>query len=612
MVAIAGIWLRIAGLSTIPSLEHDESLICLGARDIVQNHAVHLTGDKVYEGPLLEYLISLSMAVFGPGVAAARYVMVLAAILSVGAICLAGSVTLGTRTGIIAALLILFSPWHLAASRVIYACNLSTLWIPLWIYFLMRYSMKRSLPVMVAGALMLGLAANGRITAYLLLLPALGVIMRSSRKDRGTRMAAYVGISLLPSLPVIFYNGMNGCPAWKVLAGSGQGHLFGTLREIPLRIVGYAQSLQAAVSGQKYWLDTSVEAYPWLILLTIAAYGGILLILIRDPSSTHWIPVSWFLLMILIPALTKSTGSGVSRVYLPHYMDLTMPFMILFAARGIEGVIQWRRLPGIILCSVVVLLQGYLVFGIIVPDIASNGRSGRWFNNFREEAAVIRNTFSPESARVLASWQFQAGYPQMRFFLPEFHVRPVLGRTHGFPGADGNWEPVTLVQVSENPRLYSEPWAWISPDSRDPGASGIWHVQSPGLRIDGVFYSRDTEEMIFIRSVDHERPSGVWPQIVLASCGRIDVLDVLLREDQQQVIPSIVSVMDKVTPRHRSDLERISRWTVAHNLTCKDPAGAAWILEIESEPRAEGIRRMRFRRGMDRLEGEFKGRAIFY
>ena len=130
---VAGTVIRFTALNTIPGLEHDEALICLGAAEIVEQNARPLTGDKVYEGPLLEYVIAFFMKIGGISTLTARQVMAGTGVLAVLLIYWAGVVWGGWKTGLYSAMLMMFSAWHLAASRVIYACNLSQVFIALWI-----------------------------------------------------------------------------------------------------------------------------------------------------------------------------------------------------------------------------------------------------------------------------------------------------------------------------------------------------------------------------------------------------------------------------------------------------------------------------------------------
>lgn len=605
----AGTWLRFAALSTIPALEHDEALICLGARNIAFRDARPLTGDKVYEGPFLEYLIGAGMVLGGPESETARNVMALAGILAIIVTGLAGWICGTPRIGFIAAILTVFAPWYLAAARVIYGCNLSTVWIPVWIIFSGLYFKKPSTGFVVAGAAALGFAANGRITACILLVPALMLIGRCGGHRRRPQMAIYTATALLLSLPVIIFNFRRDFPALDVLMGSGQGHFLSSIQEIPGRILGYAASLQMAFTGQNYWLDASVPGFPWLLLTILPAAAGLFYAVTRPRHCDRWLVASWLGLMLLLPMVTKSSGTGFLKEYHPHYMDLTMPFLILFIARGIDRLIARQRTAGYSFLALIVLLQGLMLSVKIIPDILENGPPGRWNNNFRTLARRITASETPESVIVYAPWQFQAGFPQMSFFLSEYEVYPIIGQCFGYLMPNNAWKETDVIHISRNPHLYRKPWVWFGPGAPEENASGYWKVASPGIRLNGMFYSDASADMCLISTWNSpERP---WPRMLLAAGGAIHILSIENRTDRTTTVPAMQAAVENVTDRHRRNFERMSRWTVAHHLTGTGSLGP-WRMDMASSDSKGGTRSVQLQIGDAPIDGHFTGTAVFY
>ena len=74
--------IRFIYLNSLWDLEHDEALILNGAKAIYLTKQLHLTGDKVYEGPLLEYLIAIFFFLFKANSISARLFMAFFGILT--------------------------------------------------------------------------------------------------------------------------------------------------------------------------------------------------------------------------------------------------------------------------------------------------------------------------------------------------------------------------------------------------------------------------------------------------------------------------------------------------------------------------------------------------
>lgn len=600
---------RFAGLREIPGLEHDEALICLGAADIAEGHAYPLTGDKVYEGPLLEYIIAFFMLFGGITEMTARYVMTGAGLAAIVAIYGAGSVLGGSKTGFFSAMILLFSTWHLAASRVIYACNLTQVFIPLSIACFGIHLKSNKKGGLVLAGLALGLAANGRFTAYLLVFPALLILFFSQTKRARIRAPVFLVSCLIPSVPLLVYNILHSWPAFSVLKGSGQGHLLQHQSLLVPKITGFIRTASCVLTGKNFWLDIDwTPTLPVYIVPVLTLIGGLTALKhdFNKKTGSRWILCTLIGLMICIPLVTKSNEQSGWNFH-PHYLDLVMPFLVLLCGFGLHMLEEWKPRLGLLVTLVIVTWQAFPVFGQLAFFLRHDGVPGRWSGHSTKLALCIEHNFECQDTTVVVPWRFGAGYPQMAFILREFSVIPVLDSFRGFQLPDGGWARSRIVHVSPNTRLPVPPWSVFTCLGDENQV--VYTIDSPGFYIDGI-WSGDDGKLLAIQSVLPSHHPGNWPDLSVSGESDSTRLMVTDRRDFARKHPLFKRTRIHVTPRHTDMFRMFEEEIFAHQITADSESSDQWILTWVFPGDSES--RVRIQKGVYRMEGNWLGTAVFY
>lgn len=573
---VAGTVVRFTALNTIPGLEHDEALICLGAAEIVEQNAHPLTGDKVYEGPLLEYVIAFFMKIHGISTLTARQVMAGAGVLAVLLIYWAGVVWGGWRTGLYSAMLMIFSPWHLAVSRVIYACNLSQVFIALWIACIGLYLTSHKNRRLLSAALALGLAANGRFTAYFLIVPTVLMILIYEKKRKWLHISTFLAMCILPSAPLLLYNTRHSWPAFAVLKGSGQEHLLQRGSQFIPRILSFIMTAFSALAGKKFWLDFDwTPILPIYILPGLVIFGCLAAYKLPElkQSKPPWLIYTLIGLLIVIPLVTK-VGANHRAGFHPHYLDLVMPFLVLAGAFGLTLLDTWKPRLGMIMALTAVLWQVSLLFGQFVPHIQQKGLPGRWTGRSTRLAHYIEQNFNADETTVIVPWRFGAGYPEIAFTLRDFTVKPILDTFKGFGTTDDTTPHSRIAQVSPNLELPVPPWtALICPQDE---SLKVYYIDSPGFYIDGI-WDENNGMRHHIRSVIQNDSVTEWPAVIISDGTTETRLTVLKRQNLIRCHPLFMGTNIQVSPRHKKIFKAFEEDIFAHRLVAETKESDQWI-----------------------------------
>lgn len=604
---VAGAIPRFMDLDTIPGLEHDEALICLGAAEIVEQNSHPLTGDKVYEGPLLEYVIAFFMKIFGISVLTARCVMAAAGVLAILLIYWAGAVWGGWRTGLYSAMLMIFSAWHLASSRVIYACNLSQVFIALWIACIGLYLTSHKNRHFLFAGLALGLAANGRFTAYFLIVPTLLMILVFEKKQKWTHLALFPVICALPSAPLLLYNIRYSWPAFSVLKGSGQEHLLHQGSQLCPRIFGFIMTAFSAMVGKKFWLDFDWTPAAPIYILPILVIFGCLAVFNRqklERSRSRWLIYTLAALLIVVPLVTKIGGNNRAG-YHPHYLDLVMPFFILLAAFGLALLDTEKVRLGMITALTAVLWQVFLLFGQLLPHIQQKGLPGRWTGRSTLLAHCIERNFNADDTTVIVPWRFGAGYPEIAFTLRDFTVKPILDTFKGLGSTDDTMIHTRIAHVSPNLELPVPPWSVLT-CSKDENLT-VYYIGSPGFTIDGA-WEENNGKRYYIRSI--EQNDAGWPKLVVSDETKETRLTVIKRQNLMRRHPLLIGTNIQMTPRHMKLFKTFEEDIFAHQLVGKANESDQWTFTWAAFGYPSD--RIQINHNGQAKEGSWSGTAVFY
>ncbi|MBN1880326.1 glycosyltransferase family 39 protein [bacterium] len=617
LILVAAAIIRFASLHDIPGLEHDEALICAGARNISENHVYPQTGDKVYEGPLLEYLIALAMKIGGSSDFSARCVLALCGVLAVLGVYFAGKNLGDPMIGLFSSSLMVFSAWHLAASRVIYACNLSQLFIPLWIVSFLLFLKKGRYRFVLLAGIMLGLAANGRFTAAFLLVPTGLAIWIVRRKSGFTGTILLLIAFIIPVSSLLLYNLENGWPIMSILTGSGQSHLLRDPHQMIPRWTGYLVTLVHALNGSKFWLDFDIQySIPFLSPFILLLIGIVFSCARRDSDdqSRTWLIGILLFMIVLIPIFTKTTMTSSSHIdYHPHYLDLVMPLVIVLAGLGIYWIWSWKKYLGLVVWVLTILSQLYVLIWVILPDIKTKGLPGRWGGHAGRAAMCIRNNFDPLRSIIVVPWQFGAGYPQLAFLLDEYQVNPVLDRYYGDVEENSDALSKLVIFCSPIHKLPSPPWSPVGCKGDIEQRSQLFYVRSPGYLIEGRWIMSQ-EETYQLRSDDAASITGKWADLILSGHHGDIRLEVESRVDLKGNHPLFQSESIRVTPRHRKIVKLLETTVLAHQLKAvnRDDREDPWLLTWWNESSEGTSQLVEIRRGDAVIDGQWYGTSIFY
>ncbi|MBN2056262.1 glycosyltransferase family 39 protein [bacterium] len=596
IVLLVAAILRFHQLGEIVGFEHDEALICVGAADIAAGHGLSLTGDKVYEGPLLELLIAAAFTLVKPTVATARAIMALAGLAAVLFTYMLARRLFGPLPAIGAALTAAVSPWALMTSRVIYICNLVPLLAAAGLFAAAKVSSRRlwSLP---AAALCIGLATHGHAFALILLIPAVHICHRElSWRSRPVRLALLGSVLILASTvaPVLLFNAAHGWPALRVFAGSEQ-HAPGAgtnLTDIAGRIGGYLFTAIHSHTGCYLWPDIRLPEGFMLFLpttLLVALFFVIRGFFMGKPRDRFL--VIWLLAAcIVVPIISKHRVEwqvwGFAFPSPPHYLDALFPLPCLLFARLLSSLERRRPIARVIPVLLLLIAMENLSFiqGHLRPAFADVSLSGRWARGIQEAAGRIRDTL-PAHSPVFVSYVFEAGYPQCRFLLPKHEVIPRLESPTGWYDSNGELRQGTAVYLGRINALFpymenQAPWFQIPPD---PPLWLVYRYETPELQLHGRLTCNgkagapsDTFE---IRSAVHGLGEG-HVELRNKTTGELLVLNELWRVDQVGPYPGFAARAYNITPRHFETLQRLD---LTHFGTVLTGAGGRLRL-IRGEP----------------------------
>jgi len=575
--ASLGLCFRSSNLTQWPDLEHDESLILLGADRIVSGRFT-LTGDKVYEGPFVEYLIALMFITLTRSVGVARVVITLFGIMTCALIGFCASRWLGRFAGSFAAILFCCSPWGYMSGRVIYACNtvpfftfagLSlVLWMPNCVY-----------SWLIAGMLT-GIAMHGHVYSVLIL-PALIAVALSEQqvKKLPLRVLLLVSGVLISVSPILYYNIYNCFPAYEIFSGS-ESHSINITSDLWkacwTRWIGYGWTSWAALTGQNAWLDFAETGFPSGILLTPILSGIGLSILIFSKkllSSFRWPALTWIAASsLVVPLITKHRTHQLVWMWghpsPPHYLDLGLPMYLILAAvpvsllwnhrRGGQRAAKWAAL----LIASIALTENISFTQIKVREQFRNaGGIGRWTTGISEIAQQLEQQ---NVNTIFASIIFGHGYPQLKFLLPDKNIIPVILTPQGVH--DDNGTPIQTLAAFVTPAQFTaQKSLGLRPQLAFPSHTQLWHAyiyHTPYLEFVGVERGSQTSEISHLELVwDKNNGHG---HCRIGHLKQIFNFDLTERIDSVIPHPASAKIASAVSDRHKNEFTNLTLIDATH------------------------------------------------
>lgn len=568
VLTIAG-FLRFYKLAGVVGLDHDEALICLGAQQILQG-TYQLTGDKVYEGPLLEYALALAFWLKGSTVHTARLVMALSGMAAVIGLFGVGYRLLGYNAGLSAMFFAAVSPWCLMTSRIIYICNT----VPLLIVgaalsALLAQGTRKWL--LIPSCAMIGLAMHGHLFTVILLLP-LGYLvsdqlaLRRSSKDR-ILVYGSLGALLTAYAPVLIYNIQNGFPALKIFLGSERHAptLAAGITGIVGRIAGYLFTVIHGHTGCYLWPDLHLPEGFMILFPAIMLLGFVLVIrgTITGKKVDRLLMVWFAVVVLIVPLISKHRMEwrvwGVAYPSPPHYLDALFPLPYLFAARLIAG-LRRRRLT-VCLIPFVLLAIGLENLSFmrvrLIPAFSDPVVAGRWFSGIHELIAHTRKE-SQAGSPIFVSYMFGAGFPQLQFLIPDREIVPVLEAPTGWYDTTGKLQSGSALFVVRNGRiaaaLASELPLFTSGSAEHPVWS-LYGYKTPEIVFDGTITNAAGKE--YRINLELKDQQGLLR--IENDDWQFEGSDQLTRKDILEPYPGLDANNYALTPRHLRTFSLLNR-----------------------------------------------------
>ncbi len=594
---IAGIlfaaWPRYYQIGKLCGFEHDESLIALGAQMIAAGETFPLTGDKVYEGPFLEYISAVFFRIFGESVESIRYIMATAGLGALICVSLLSARLFGAATAPFVIWTGAFFPWGLCASRIIYACNL----VPFTLsagFLAAVATKKRYILRSVAAGIFLGLSMHGHFYV-MVLFPVFLYALFINRPDSGKRASIslfFTGGIILSFSPVLVYNTIHGFPSVKIFLGR-EAHSVtkdsNLLVSVPARILGYLYTTFAAWTGKMPWLDVRPPGRPLLLLLPLAAVSFLISFkkAVFEKNKTDRMILGWILpSAVIIPLISKHRTEpqilGFILPSIPHYLDIIFPVSMLLPARlfALKPLRTAKRPAKTALLIIGFLLvidhTAYSLFQLY-PAV-KNGDVGRWRRGIRKACETIRKS-SRKNSVLFVPYVFEGGFPQCTFLLPQMKIEPVLSLPRGYYEGQA---PVAaqafyLVRTLSPIPLFSDlkPFEEI-PDPHMP-LWKIYRYETPEVHLEGFFTSSQNQNVYLkLHQIKNSIKNGFVvlnpdfsvkkPPHLIPEADKIHISSV-----ERQELFQRHSVFGKrrffISDRHRPLMEKLGRIPVASRLS---------------------------------------------
>ncbi len=479
-----------------PGLNLDEAVYGLQAQYIYQGHFPVFFPAYTGREPFYMYIAALVYLFTGPNTFGLRLTSALIGIATVPAAYLALKALAGRRVGMLTAMLIAISSWHIAESRVGYCWILMPLIECISIYFLWRgYRENRLLFLAIGGAaagsmLYIYLAARFFPVSLLLILGFLALVDRPRLRSRGKGLILAAAVAVLVFAPLgihyvrvphDFWERADQVLAWKQAGNTSVLSIFA--RNAYRMVIAFLPRRQLQSSY-------NVEGRPLvdLVLGPFFLLGLALVVLRARRRPQYGLLALWWLGMALPPVFTIEPYPVGQRIFgcLPALCGLVALGMALVWRRFESWRPEGKVTPAVLVLLVGVegLLGGMEYWGhyvgsraayeglhgdmtdigrLIRPELAAGHRiiiASNFYHHpstiFTEPAASTAKWVQGSHVAALPAWDGR----EIDYFVPIANARliaPVLQvlqnaacTRQDFPGPDGA-PGVSLYRICQPP-----------------------------------------------------------------------------------------------------------------------------------------------------------------
>lgn len=409
--------IRVIGISNI-SLYVDEWIYMLKTRLILSNNWVPVAQVFDRSPPFLSYLGAVTTVLFGGDLNTIRMISVVFGSLSVPILYLFGKAMYNRKTGLLSALFLVFSPYHILYSRVYMLEALTLFFIIMFLYFFwlsQQLKDREGITYAIIAGAMLGLAFDAKYISFFLPPAILANVLwtkRFSFKELLNKKIIltfiFAFLFFLPLVVCLFYTGV-GFHGFSYFAyerfESGRRNTVAapymyTLSEIIVK--GNEKILDVFAWGN----EAGVFIPPWtyifkfstflLLLITTVFY---FLNFIKRNDKSSFLMISIFMLVILI------FFGGNTR----HYWIYSFPFYyVMFshlAVESLEHLMRRKNLKNIfriLLISLTVMMLLFYFISSVTSPYWDKGDYHPWAKSVVDfiKNDIIRNGYEEENVLI--------------------------------------------------------------------------------------------------------------------------------------------------------------------------------------------------------------------
>lgn len=430
LLVAVGAALRLFDLGILPN-----GLYCDEAANGYDAYAILTTGKSLhgdatplfflhhgidYVESLYTYLTVPSIGIFGRSPFSIRLIAALAGTLTIVTTFLLGRQLVGRVTGLLAALLVAVSPWHMTFSRIGFRGILLPLAITFGLYLFLRAlgNYRRIIPC----ALVLGLSLHTYAVAKLLVpitLLILAIMYRSELRTllTGNRTAQHHAgagtiLFLLLAVPVYWFSFVGeGNRRFEQLSVMSEPYPVGTaftnyLQHLSPDFLFFSgdANLRHSIPG---YGELLIVLFPFLLLGIVAA--------LRIRTKEYSLPPLLFLVGLIPPALThEGIPHALRAIGAVPFPELTAAIGITFLLRSLKPDPSWLRLSAAGLIGVALFVNAGLFLGSYFGDYRKE--SQHVFQAGLEEAIEFAETEGADYDQVVISPRIAQAYVFVLFY----------------------------------------------------------------------------------------------------------------------------------------------------------------------------------------------------
>ena len=387
IIAVASI-LRLWQLGIIPGTFGDEIVYFLTAKKMFFGHFPLMLHSA--HGTFIAFLMALSSYFFGLNTFAGRLPLALMGIATVGIFYFLGKGLFNRKIGLLAALLVAVSPWHVGYSRIAWISVSTLFFSSLSMLLILRGIDRKSAMIFFLAGISMGLGLHDHQYSVFLILIIMGMYTVLFRRIKPVKilkgryfwiMAAGI---LIPVAPLAYYNAANGFVTVQYFFGHQTHTFFGELSTTSSSAAGSLWSRYAAlvntfrysINGNNimvdYWIQDSL--WLWSLIFMISLLAVIYLSLSKNSfRSQNRLIISGLLISALIVPFFAGYGKdpAYGLVSSSHYLEPLFAFAFIIMAAGIAFISE--RISSFLKRRDLITFAAAIVISILSVNFLASG-----------------------------------------------------------------------------------------------------------------------------------------------------------------------------------------------------------------------------------------------